>query len=194
MEKTEILKDGTEVLIRDLRLDDIDMIMDFYKALPLADRKYLRVDVTNTRVVKKRIRKIESGFVVRIIATHNDRIIADGALELSGEQWRTHQGEIRLIIARPFQRKGLGTIMIRELYFIALQKKVELIVARMMRPQIGAQRILKKLGFREEHVLPDYVKDIEGATQDLVVMTCNVKDFAKELDELFTDSDWQRCR
>jgi RimJ/RimL family protein N-acetyltransferase len=194
MEKTEILKDGTQVTIRELHSDDIDKLMKFYKSLPLGDRKYLKVDVTKKRVVLQRIRKMEAGELARIVALHKGQIIADGVLEFSQDQWSRHQAEIRVIIARPFQHKGLGTLMIRELYFQAFQKKVEVIVARMMRPQVGAQKIFRKLGFREESLLPDYVKDIEGVTQDLIIMTCNVKDLMKELDLLFRDSDWQRCR
>ena len=194
MDKVEKLKDGTNVIIRLLRLDDLDKLMKFYRGLPIEDRKYLKFDVLNRKVVAKRLKRIETGDDVRIIALLNNEVIASGALELSGEQWSKHQGEIRVIIAHGFQHKGLGTIMIRELYFIAVQKKVELIIARMMRPQAGAQHVFRRLGFREEMMMPDFVKDIEGGTQDLIVMACNVKDLWKELDHLFSESDWQRCR
>jgi hypothetical protein len=63
-----------------------------------------------------------------------------------------------------------------------------------MRPQVGAQNIFRKLGFRDESLLPDHVKDIDGVSQDLIIMTCDVKNLMKELDLLFRDSDWQRCR
>lgn len=194
MDKIEKLKDGTSLTIRLLRIDDLDAMMKFYRGLPLEDRKYLKFDVTNKKVVAKRLKRIESGDDIRVIAVLNNEVVASGALELSGEHWSKHQGEIRVIIARPFQHKGLGTIMIRELYFIAVQKNVELIVARMMRPQVGAQHIFRKLGFREELLLPDFVKDIEGTSQDLIVMACNVKDLWKELDHFFSESDWQRHR
>ncbi len=194
MEKMEILKDGIQVTIRELQPDDIDKLMKFYKALPLEDRKYLKFDVTKKRNVLVRLRKMEAGEMERIVAVHKGQIIADGGLEFSETEWSRHQGEIRLLIARPFQQKGLGTVMIRELYFLAFKKKVEVIVAKVMRPQIGALKILRKLGFREETLLPDYVKDIEGTAQDLIIMTCDVKDLMKEQDLLFTESDWQRCR
>lgn len=194
MEKTEILKDGTSVTIRELGNDDLDALMRFYRDLPLEDRKYLRVDTGDKRAVAKRLRLVDWGDNVRIAAWAGGEIVADGALELSGDRWSKHQAEIQLIIARPFQSKGLGTLMIRELYFIALQMKVELIVARMMRPQLRAQSIFRKLGFREGGFLPDHVRDLDGITQDLVVMTCNVQDLWKEMDRLFRESDWQRCR
>ncbi len=194
MEKKEILKDGTEVTIRELRSGDIDKLMKFYKALPLGDRKYLKFDVTKKRNVLSRLRKMEAGEMARIVALHKSKVIAEGSLEFSQDECCRHQAEIRLIIARPFQKKGLGTIMIRELYFNAFQRKVEIIVAHMMRPQVGAQKIFRKLGFREGSLLPDHVKDMEGISQDLLIMTCNLKDLMKELDLVFRDTDWQRCR
>ena len=194
MDKIERLNDGTEVVIRLLKADDIDRLMKFYRGLPLEDRKYLKFDVTKRAVVARRLRRIETGDDIRIVALRGGLIVASGALELSGEAWSKHQGEIRVIVSRPYQHKGLGTVMIRELYFIAVQNKLERIVARMMRPQIGALKIFRKLGFREETLLADSVRDLEGASQDLTQMTCEVQDLWRELDHLFSESDWQRCR
>lgn len=194
MNKTEILKDGTKVVIRNLGLNDLKGLMKFYRSLPKEDRKYLRVDVTNEAVVEQRIKLIESGNIIRIIALHGDEIIADGALELSMEEWRKHQGELRVIVARQYQHKGLGMIVMRELYFLAAQKKVEKIIVRMMRPQLAARNICRKLGFHEELLIPDYVRDLTGANQDLVIMTCNMKEFWEELEHSYTDSDWRRHR
>jgi RimJ/RimL family protein N-acetyltransferase len=194
MDKTERMKDGTEVTIRRLVPSDIDKLMEFYGSLPEEDRRYLKFDVMDRKAVAKRLRRIETGDDIRIAAIHGGVIVASGALELSGETWSKHQGEIRVIIARPFQQRGLGTIMIRELYFIAVQNQIQTIVARMMRPQVGAQKVFRRLGFRDETMFPDFVKDIQGGSQDLIVMTCNVKDLWRELDRTFSESDWQRCR
>ncbi len=194
MDKTEKMKDGTAVTIRPLVLQDTDRLMAFYGALPDEDRKYLKFDVTDRKAVVKRLRRVESGDDIRIVAVHGGVIVASGALELSGEGWSKHQGEIRVIVARPFQKRGLGTIVIRELYFIAVQNQIQTIVARMMRPQVGAQKIFRRLGFREESMMADFVKDLQGGSQDLIVMACDVKELWKQLDRTFSESDWQRCR
>jgi len=194
MEKIETLKDRTKVLIRELHINDLDRLMKFYSALPVEDRKYLRIDVKDRKIVEQRIKLTKTGNVFRLVALFEDEIIADGALELSAEEWRKHQGELRVIVAKPFQHKGLGMIMVRELYFLAVEKKVELVVVKMMRPQIAAQRIFRKLGFREELLIPDYVEDLSGEKQDLIIMTCNIKDLWNELGLFYSDSDWQRCR
>ncbi len=193
-EKTVTLKDGKEILIRPLTSRDLDKLMEFYQSLPLEDRRYLRVDVTNRELVSQRIKLTEKGNVYRLVGLDKHKIVADGALELSGDEWHRHQAEIRVIVARPYRRHGLGTVMMRELYFLAAEKNVEKIVAQMMRPQKAAQKICRKLGFREEALLPDYVKDLSGKTQDLLIMVCDLKDMWKEIDHLYSDSDWQRCR
>jgi ribosomal protein S18 acetylase RimI-like enzyme len=188
------LKDGQEVLIRPLTKDDLDRSLAFFQGLPEEDRKYLRVDVTKRSVVERRIRAIDSGRVKRLVAVVDDRIVADGALELAGDEWTAHVGELRLIVARPFQRKGLGMLMASELYKLAAAEKVEQVVVKMLRPQVGARRIFRKLGFREEIMLPDHAKDRSGGSQDLILMRCDLEALWRELESFFTTSDWQRTR
>ncbi len=194
MEIKEKLKDGTKLLIRTLTFDDLEKLMEFYRSLPYEDRKYLKVDVTNRSMIEKRVKAVEEGSAFRIIALHEENIIAIGLLELSTEDWRRGQGELRIVVSREFQRKGLGMIMIRELYMFAVQQKVDKVVARIMRPQIGPIKIFRKLGFREELIIPDYVQDLDKKDQDLVIMICDIKDLWKEIESFYKDSDWQRCR
>ncbi len=175
-------------------MDDLDKLMKFYRELPPDDRVYLKVDVTKRNVVKQRLHLMEEGTAFRIIALHEDEIVGDGMFEISAEEWRRHQGEIRVIVARNFQRKGLGMIMMRELHSLAINKNVDKIVVRMMKPQKGARNICKKLGFHKETIIPNYVWDQAGNPQDLVIMTCDVKDFWKELEHFYKDSDWRRSR
>lgn len=192
--KTEVLRDGTRVVVRDLHSEDLDKLMKFYRSLPDEERIYLKVDVTKRKVVKQRIDLIKTGRIFRIVAVHGNDIVADGALELSIGEWGKNQGEIRVIVASGFQRKGLGTIMVRELYFLAIKNKIEKIVGKIMKPQIAAQKICGKLGFRREAVMHDYVRDQAGKPQDFVIMTCDITRLWEELEYFYTDSDWQRCR
>ena len=194
MDKPLHLKDGTEVVIRPIRMDDIEGCLAFFRELPEEDREYLRIDVTRRDVVERRIREIEAGRVKRLVALVKDKIVADGALELAGHDWTSHVGELRLIVARPFQRKGLGMLMARELYALAASEKVEQILVSMMRPQHAARSIFRRLGFRDEIMLADYVKDRRGRAQDLVLMRCDLAAMWRELESFFADSDWQRTR
>jgi L-amino acid N-acyltransferase YncA len=194
MEKKVNLKDGREVIIRDMIKDDINRSLDFFQALPDEDKAYLRRNVARREIVELRIQAMESGRIMRLVAVVDDQIVADGSLELEAQGWKEHMAEIRLIVARPFPRQGLGTQMARELYLLAASKKVEEIIVKIMGPQKGVQDIFKRLGFHPEAVLHDYVRDMSGKKQDLVVMRCDLEELWQKLDDHMTDSDWRRTR
>jgi hypothetical protein len=64
----------------------------------------------------------------------------------------------------------------------------------MMRPQEAARKICHKLGFMEQHIIPDFVTDLDGKPQDLILMTADIEEFWKELDHFYQDTDWRRSR
>ena len=195
MEKRVQLKDGTEVLIRNLREDDVERSLAFFQALPPADRIYLRNDVTKREVIVMRLHSMNTDKVLRLVAISDDgKIVADGSLESDGYAWKDHVAELRLIVASAYQRKSLGMILARELYLQAVSNRVEEIVAKVMLPQKAAMKIIERLGFKEKTVLPDYVKDIEGHKHDLIIMRCELKQLLSELENYFVLSDWQRAR
>lgn len=193
MPKTEILKDGTEIEIRPLAPGDLDLLAKFFLDLPPEDRKYLRIDVTNRKTVEQRLRLMDFGYHHRLVATHGGEIVAEAALELPFEEWRRHQGEIRVIVSRPFQRRGLGMIMMREIYCLALRKEVDTVVLWMMQPQAAALAHARKMGFRDQSVLPSYVRDQDGEMQDLIILKAKIEDLLKEIEVYFGTIDRQAC-
>ena len=194
MQKKETLKDGSQVLVRTLTLKELDKLMKFYRSIPDNDRRYLRVDVLNKDVVMQRIKRTKTGEIVRLVALYRNKIIADGTLEFSAEEWKRHQAELRVNVAKDFKHKGLGTILLRELHYIAASEKVEKVVVRFMRPQAAARNICRKLGFHEETIVPDYVRDQKGKTHDMVIMTADMKNFWNELEHFYSGADWRRHR
>lgn len=188
------LKDGTNVVIRPMTGDDVERSFAFFQRLPEEDRRYLRVDVTRRENVERRIQTMSAARVKRLVAVVNDDIVADGALELSREEWTAHTGEIRLIVSRDYQRRGLGMLMARELYLLAISEKLEAIVVRMARPQVAAHSIFRRLGFEEEYSIPDHVLDRSGERHDLLLMRCDVEAMWRELETFFQQYDWQRTR
>jgi len=194
LQKKMTLKDGTEITVRELTLDDLENLMKFFTSLPLKDQQYLRIDVTNKEIVKTRISDALNKKDIRLAVLHNDQIIATGALELSHDDWRRNQGELRLIVAYDYQHKGIGLMLARELYYLAVENGVKKLVVKMMKKQKSARNLVKKLGFSHEVIIPDYVTDKSEKLQDLVIMTCDMKDFWKELEHIYQASDWMRCR
>lgn len=194
IEKTLTLKDGREVTVRSMRPTDVEPSYEFFCALPEEDRKYLRVDVTRRRMVERRTTELDRNRIERVVVVHDDEIVADGALELEGHGWGDNVAEIRLIVARDWQRSGLGTLLTRELFHLASRNRVDRVVARLMRPQVGAHRIMKRLGFSEEFLIPEHVRDQDGTWQDLIIMRCPLEDLWRDMESAFESSDWRRHR
>jgi ribosomal protein S18 acetylase RimI-like enzyme len=191
LEKSFVLTDGRRTMIREMRPDDTDRSFTFFAGLPKEDRRYLRVDVTRRELVEARARDVDAGRVVRLVAVDGDEIVADGSLELAGHGWGESIAELRLIVSRPYQRLGLGTLLARELFFIAAERKVDRVVARVMKPQEGARQILRRLGFKDEFLIPEQVRDQNGQWQDLIIMRCNLQDLWDEMEGLLEGSDLQ---
>ncbi len=191
VDKTVTLKDGSDVTIRNMRPQDVDLSFSFFCDLPEEDRRYLRVDVTRRDLVEWRTTDVDSGRVDRLVAVADGAIVADGSLELQGHGWGDCIGEIRLMVARPYQHLGLGTLLARELYYLGMQHKLDRIVVRVMRPQSRAHRIMKRLGFREEFLIPEHVRDQDGTWQDLIIMRCNLDELWNEMESLVEASDWR---
>lgn len=188
------LAGGSRVTVRPLAPDDLDRLVRFFSSLGESDRRYFRYDVTRRDLIEERLARLATGLDWRVIALHDDEIVAHGLLELSGDAWRAHQGEIRIIVARDHRRRGLGTAIAKELYHAAARRQVETLVVKMMPPQADARKIFERLGFSTETVIPDYVKDQTGTKQDLVVMTCSLEEMWAELERYWADTDWQRHR
>jgi RimJ/RimL family protein N-acetyltransferase len=194
IEKTVTLKDGKSVTIRRMRPDDVELSYAFFCALPPEDRVYLRTDVTQRDLVERRTTELNPERAERVVVVYGDEIVGDGTLELQGHGWGDNVAEVRLIVARPWQRLGLGTVIARELFHLASRRRVDRVVARLMRPQQGAHRIMRRLGFHEEFLIPEHVRDQDGNWQDLIIMRCPLDQLWRDIEYELTTGDFQRHR
>ena len=194
MAKNIKLKDNTNIIFRDLKKKDKNRLAEFFKSLPKEDRVYLRRDVTDKETVKQIIKSSKLGESTKVVALNENIIVAYGLLELEQKQWNKQSCEIRMLVSNDYRRKGLGILLARELYSLAISKKVEDIIVKMMKPQKAAISIFKRMGFKQESVLYDYGIDLDGVRQDIIIMRCDVADMWKELEEYLENSDWQRTR
>jgi RimJ/RimL family protein N-acetyltransferase len=187
--KTIRLKDDTTMLIRLLSKQDGPALLDFFAALPNDDRLFLKEDVTNREVIERWIDELDYENVLAIIAEKDSIIHGDATLHFNSHGWQRHMAEIRCVVSRKYQKKGLGTALMRELVSFADQRGVSKISAKMMDIQDSAQRAFQKLGFIKAAELKDFVTDIRGKTHNLVVMVNDVSELWKKMEDLLLYSD-----
>ena len=188
--KLESLKDGTAVLIREPTRDDVAAWHRFFLNLSPEERRYLRFDVTRSEQVEKMARQAETGEVFRLLAFKGDTVVANGALEFRGEGWRRHMAEIRVVVEPAFRRLHLGALMIQSLFETAKSREVEAVEVNLVEPQVDARKVCERLGFHLDAVLRDYVKDVDGKLQSMLVMSCALDEVSNALRDFYAHDDW----
>jgi L-amino acid N-acyltransferase YncA len=186
--KWEILPDGASVLLRPMADGDQAMVKAFYRGLPEEDRLFLRDDVTRDEVVDRWFAELNYERVLPILALAEGKseVIACATLHRYPQGWQRHVGEIRIVVAGPFQRRGLGSLMARIIIAEALKAGLDILVAAMMTDQTRARKAFSQLGFIPEATLKDQVMDLTGRTHDLLIMTRNVKALWVELEQSYS--------
>ena len=168
--KQTTLKDGTAITLRPLGEGDADALLEMFKRIPQADLAYLREDVTDRKLIDRWVKSVDIERVFPLIAVSGDRIVGDTTLHRSKAGASRHIGEIRIVIDQEYRKKGLGTVMIRELIATASRWGLEKVIAELVSEEQAAVKAFRNLGFQQVAVLPDFYKAQNGATYDKVVL------------------------
>lgn len=187
--KTFRLKDGSSVDLRLMTRDDFSRLVKFFRELPEEDRLFLKEDVTRQEVIASWMNRLDYDSTLPILAVVGDEVVGDATLHMQSHGWMRHVGEIRMVVAKDYQRKGIGTLLARELFYNAIRRGLLKIEACTMEDQIGAIRSLERLGFKQEGILRDYVLDLKGKKHNLIILTHNADELWKRMEDMIIFSD-----
>lgn len=182
------LPDGRVVVIRETLLSDEAGLLRFFRGLPKADRLFLRNDVTRPEVAHRLVRDTER-MILSLVGESGGEIVASATLERSRYGWTAHVAEIRLVIARPFQRMGLAKIMTRFLIHSAPSAGIEKVFVSIPDGRRPLLEGMQRMGFEEEAVLRRHVKDISGRLRDLHLLSNDVSHVWQAVEDLTRDFD-----
>jgi len=159
------------VNFRPMQAEDKELFKSFIRSLPRKDNYYLLVDVHDDQAIDRWMEKIQSGQTIGVIATKDSDMIGYGNLKINDLPWTRHVGEIRMSVSVPYRSRGVGKALAEQMFSIARAQGLRKVWARMAISQGAAQHMFMKLGFRTEAVLSDFVKNENGLTEDLVIMS-----------------------
>jgi RimJ/RimL family protein N-acetyltransferase len=182
------LKSGNRILLRLLEKKDLNQLVDFFQIIPIEDRMYLRSDVIQPDYVMRRFGEIDYEKKFPVLAFQKDQIIGIGTLFRAEFGWERHLGELRCVVRKDFQRQGLCTILVRELFLRALKTDLYKIQAEMMEDQKSAIAAFKRMGFHQEAVLEKHVTDINGNRRNLVIMSLDIQELWSIMEDFIPDS------
>ena len=173
--KEGVLKDGTRVILRPLVQEDREKLMDFFRRLDERELSFLRNDVRDPGVIDHWVSHIDYQRCFPLVAEAEGRIVGDATLHMRKLGWKRHLGNVRLVVAKDYQGKGLGTLLLNEIVELAGEFGLEKLIAEIHLQAQGALALFKHAGFATKAVFEDLVKDPQGKNSDLVVMVCDVQ-------------------
>ncbi len=172
--KEGVLKDGSRVILRPLVKEDRDKLLDFFRRLEEKEISFLRNDVRDPAVIDHWVDNIDYSRVFPLVAEAEGRIVGDATLHMRKVGWKRHLGNVRVVVARDYQNRGLGTLLINEIVELAGELGLEKLLAEIHLQATKALTAFKKAGFSVKAVFEDLVKDPAGKSSDLVVMVCDI--------------------
>ncbi len=159
------------VKFRPMQAEDKELFKSFIRSLPRKDNYYLLIDVQNDQAIDRWMEKIESGATVGVIATNGSDMIGYCNLETSDLPWTAHVGEICISVSAAYRGRGIGKALAEQVFLKAQAQGLQKLWTRMAISQNAAQHMFMGLGFRTEAVLSDFVRNGNGLTEDLVIMS-----------------------
>ena len=169
------LEDGTRIIIRPLIAQDEAALVDFFKAMPEEDLLYLRDNVKNPQVIKRWCQGLDYETTLPLIAEIEGKIVGDATLHQEMRGWKSHIGNVRVVIHPQHRGKGVGRQLMGELIQVALDIGLVKLDAEFTAEQTRQIAIFERLGFVNMAVLPQHVKDVKGESHDLVIMVYDLR-------------------
>jgi L-amino acid N-acyltransferase YncA len=157
--------------IRALAPADGPALTRFLARVPAGESTFFKEDVLDSHTVSA---WLDDTRARRAVAADASGEILAYAVVLPGSGWSSHVGELGLVVDPGHRRNGLG----RRLAQWAVVESVRLGLAKLsvevVAEQAAAVRMFQHLGFRAEALLYDHVRDREGTTRDLIVLSHQV--------------------
>ncbi|GAB1642312.1 GNAT family N-acetyltransferase [Krasilnikovia sp. MM14-A1259] len=138
---TLLLPDGSELLVRPAGPDDADGVLGLHRRASVASlqRRYLGSAPAEPRL--RRLLEPAGGVTVLAVDLHTDRVVAMASLLAEGEL-----GEVALLVEDGWQRRGVGTALLRRLLAYAERVGFAAVVAHTSADNAGMLRTLRRLG------------------------------------------------
>ncbi len=170
-----------DVTLRLLTPDDEAAVLGFAQKLSAHDLLFLRRDISQPKVVAAWMEATRRGGIVTVLATRAGAVLGCATIVRDELSWSRHVGELRVILEPSSRGQGLGQKLTQESFALAIELGVEKLMAQMTVDQRGAIAVFEGLGFRAEALLHDHVKDRDGKTHDIVILSHDVARFQAQM-------------
>jgi acetyltransferase len=152
--KPHRLSDGTELLVRPIRPEDEGMLVDFHRTLSESSvrQRYLGPVQLDQRTTHERLIRVCFSDYDRDIALVVEHRPAGGAVEIVAVGRLTRRtladdAEFAILVRDAWQRRGLGTELLRRIVQIAREEHIHRVTATMLPSNTAMRHTAQSLGF-----------------------------------------------
>jgi RimJ/RimL family protein N-acetyltransferase len=166
---------GSAVELRLMSESDATALTAFIDTLPVHDLLFVRRNLSHPKVIAAWLTALGKQ-VSSLVAVADGQLVGCTAVVVDSLSWSPHVGDLRILVAPAWRGVGLGQTLIRECVDLALSLGLEKLTVQMTVDQSAAIRTFEGLGFQPESVLRNHVKDLDGHTYDLALLSLEVND------------------
>lgn len=169
------LKAGLKCMLRPLESGDEISFHEFFLAVPVQERMFIKHRVTEPEVIRDWCQNIDLGRNFPLLAFLDGQIIADATLHQQLGGWKRHIGRVSVLVHPKFRGRGLAKTLVTEVIDIARRVGLEKVEAEFIGGQEAAMKVFALLGFSTLLRLPNYVKDMQAVSHDYFLMGLELK-------------------
>jgi len=168
-----IAKDGRKVVLRPLKWEDLDELLDFINSLVEEGADIIRAEKVSREEeiawLSRTLTCMEKGEVFCLAAEVDGRVVANSEI-IMGTGYSKHVGVIGIGIKKEFRGVGIGTEMVKALEEHARKIGLKVLTLAVFANNQHAINLYNKMGFVETGRVPKrFFKD--GVYIDEIIMT-----------------------
>jgi acetyltransferase len=155
-ERQIVLEDGSHITARPIRPEDEPLLVNFHHTLSerTVYMRYFHWMKLEQRTAHERLTRmcfLDYDRQMAFVAEYHDPASGERQIVAVGRLVKSHaaeEAELAVIVADRFQRRGIGTEIVRQLVDFARDEKLDRITATVLFENRPMQKVFERLGFR----------------------------------------------
>ena len=156
--KTFNAKDGRKVILRTLKWEDIDDLVEMMNSLieegadiPLNEKVTKEQE---TDWLARKLAEIEKGKAFMLGAEVDGKIVANSGFDLKSG-YSTHVGDLGIVMRKGYRDAGIGTEMLKVLVSQAEKMGLKMLTLSVFSTNERAKHVYENIGFKETGRIPN---------------------------------------
>ena len=169
-----VAKDGRAVVVRELRLEDLDGLLELVNSTVREGAPINRVTelsrAEEVEFLPKRLGEIKRGETVQFIAEIDGEVV--GNAEVRRHVCRqSHVGTMGIVVKSGYRRIGIGTRLIEKLLSEGKKQGLKIVTLQVNETNLPAITLYRKLGFNETGRIPKAIYWNGKYVDDIIMVT-----------------------